>query len=352
MAARAAPPPLHPHSWLTIVGVFFLGIAVGVGSLLAWQGGRTLEGNAKNPKPELPAVVAAERPPANTLALAPMPHPPSESVSASVARPKPNPTPAITVVPRVLPAAVSFAPKVIVPLNQPDSAYTLPAPVNDGEHLVLRGRVRMLRVNGLGSGAVLDASITGQQHLCRGKLKGSLLRIRRDVVEVPAVAGPVLARSMRPEGVRFIIHHARQARFAHRRRLNRVHHRRTVDCAATWTDTSVTVMTRTDRSRSRRRGMAVGGAPAGTQVPGPPASVAVVSRPRRSGRSVDDCRSDPCLSGVSHVRHVFGKLKYRRAGRMGGHPSRVRVRGSARGSTPHRGRTQQADCQPQRAMER
>ena len=71
-------------------------------------------------------------------------------------------------------------------LDEPDSAYTVEAPTMPGEHIVLRGKVRMLRVNGLDGGALLDASaLEAGSIYVGGKIDG------RSVLKLSAVNGVI-----------------------------------------------------------------------------------------------------------------------------------------------------------------
>ena len=183
-AVRSSGRRLAP---VAIICAFLLGIAAGMGGLLAWQGGwREIK-----PPPGLTADSMRDQPIHPPLAVAPWPRLQNKSLS--------SPTTGTTKTEsafgpksevRVLPHPPDVARKVIIPLNQPDAAYTIPRPVDRGEHMILRGKVRMLRVNGLAPGAVLDASElqTGSIYVGGTIEGGSILRLScpDGVVEVPA----------------------------------------------------------------------------------------------------------------------------------------------------------------------
>lgn len=46
----------------------------------------------------------------------------------------------------------------VIEVNQPDDTYVVPFSMKNGEHVILRGKVKTLRVHALDAGAVLDAS--------------------------------------------------------------------------------------------------------------------------------------------------------------------------------------------------
>jgi hypothetical protein len=190
-----------------VAAAFLLGIAAGVGGLLAAQRAwrpATPESDARavpapeptDFRPSLPAAVAA----------APVPHEPREALTETAPETTPEPKPEA----KAEPEAPALARKVVIDLNQPEVSYTVPSTVRKGEHLVLRGKVRMLRVNGLNQGAVLDASaLEAGSVYVSGKIDGgSHLKITcvDGVVEVPAaVTGKSRVEIDAPGGsVRFI----------------------------------------------------------------------------------------------------------------------------------------------------
>jgi hypothetical protein len=129
---------------------------------------------------------------------APLPHEP---------KPVPEPEP---VPPLPEPKNVEPQPdrQVIVELNQPNGIYTIPFSMKKGERVVLKGRVGTLRVHGLDSGAVLDASgLEAGQVYIGGKIdNGSTLKVNspggkvtfaaavvgKSKVEINAPAGDVI----------------------------------------------------------------------------------------------------------------------------------------------------------------
>lgn len=190
-AARASGRWILP---VAIASAFLLGIASGMGGLLAWQGG--WKGVAENTPPGLTDDSVRDQPARLPLAVAPWPRLQNISLSSLTTRATQTESgfrPKSVI--RVLPDPAAVARKLIIPLNQPDAAYTIPRPVEPGEHVILRGKVRMLRVNGLGPGAVVDASALEAGSIYVGGTieGGSILRLRcpDGVVEVPAaVRGP------------------------------------------------------------------------------------------------------------------------------------------------------------------
>jgi hypothetical protein len=177
----------RPRSWLPVTAAFGLGVAMGAGGLILGQR-MTPPGQTDSVARIDPASHAEPFPRTPSVALAPLPH---ELRIISVApsskpepktQPKERPKPA-----RDLPALARIEP---INLNQPDAAYTLPRLERKGEHIVLRGKVRLLRINGLGAGAILDASglEAGSIFVCGSIDGGSRLRINcpDGVVELPA----------------------------------------------------------------------------------------------------------------------------------------------------------------------
>jgi hypothetical protein len=171
---------------VAIACAFLLGIATGMGGLLAWQG----RWKEIEPPPGLTADSAMDRPAHPPMAVAPWPRLQNKSLSSPTRTTKSESgfRPKSEV--RVLPDPPAVARQVIIPLNQPDAAYTIARPVERGEHMILRGKVRMLRVNGLGPGAIVDASNLEAGSIYVGDTieDGSILRLRcpDGVVEVPA----------------------------------------------------------------------------------------------------------------------------------------------------------------------
>lgn len=183
-------PLNQPLARFAIVWAFLLGIAVGVGGILAMQRWSPDEESVQNHRPALSGSDSLNDLIGRSPALAPMPHTPRRSVSGAPAESNVERMSRQREIPNARPAPLAGAIKTIIPLNQPDAAYTIPRRVERGEHMILRGKVRMLRVNGLGPGAVLDASAleVGSIYVS-GKIEGgSILRLNcpEGVVEVPA----------------------------------------------------------------------------------------------------------------------------------------------------------------------
>ena len=135
-------------SRLRLVAVtFILGALCGVAGVLGYQ---AIEVNRGNGEPEV-AATAADAPPAPQRPVAaPMPHEPNvpavvpEADPDSAVKPGQPPPP---------PGRVT-----VIELNDPDATYAVPFPMNKGEYVVLKGKVKTLRVPGLDAGAILDAS--------------------------------------------------------------------------------------------------------------------------------------------------------------------------------------------------
>ena len=138
-------------SWRLVYGgaAFLLGAAVGVCGLLALQAINRPQ--LKSDESDIVTKGIDAPPPAPLRpAVAPMPHEPHEP--PTVAEPDPDPD-FKPVQPPPAPGRVT-----VVELNEPDAIYAVPFPMKKGEHVVLKGKVKTLRVPGLDAGAILDAS--------------------------------------------------------------------------------------------------------------------------------------------------------------------------------------------------
>lgn len=195
MEEHAARAGGQLRSRLAIAAAFLLGIAVGVGGLLAGQRVFPL-GQPEFAARNAPAAETEPRSPfIPPIVVAPMPR--ERRALESVVNSPPEPEPERNQEPRVEPKPALDPPALAriepIRLNQPDAAFTLPRLEGKDEHIVLRGKVRMLRVNGLGAGAILDASglEAGSIYVCGTINGGSLLKLHcpDGVVEVPAAVG-------------------------------------------------------------------------------------------------------------------------------------------------------------------
>jgi hypothetical protein len=175
---------LRPTSVGGLVG-FVAGAATGVFGLLGWQAAFP-PGSARGPQ----SVVQAGRTepprepdsqPDTGPALAPTPREvATRTASAAPADPQPGVTPPQPPAP---PAPGGVQPEPIPPnpfrpaaplamrLDNPDGEST--PMIKPGGNMVLRGRVKVLRVPGLESGAVLDASeLEAEEVIVAGKIDG------------------------------------------------------------------------------------------------------------------------------------------------------------------------------------
>jgi hypothetical protein len=200
-----APRPREPRaarpSW-AVVGVvaFAAGALCGVGGVLGVQ---ALTRPAP-PEPETaqkpPEVQPAPRPaPPPKPEMAPMPH---ELVPELLAfGPDVDDDPDVRVVPVRPPGMLTT-----YDFNKPTETFSVPV-LKKGEHVVLRGKVKALRVHGLDAGALLDArDLETPTIIVTGKVDGrSTLRLRatngavnlsakidaRSTVEIDAPGGDV-----------------------------------------------------------------------------------------------------------------------------------------------------------------
>lgn len=188
---------------------FVLGAAAGVGGVLAWQGGFAVSPGeaADNTTPAGPSV--SHMPPGSpAVAVAPAPRevPPRTSEPNALPIPPaspPNPEPE----PKPVQAPPPPGRAVVIEVNEPDGTYTLPFPTRAGQHIVLKGKAKVLRLASVEGGSTVDASAlsAGQIHVSKidggstvklnapdgvvtfaGKVDG------RSVVEVNAPGGEVL----------------------------------------------------------------------------------------------------------------------------------------------------------------
>jgi hypothetical protein len=195
LATYTAPPraPLSPRTRLAIVAsvAFALGALSGIGGMLAWRSATDRSDN--QPQPEVagnnkqqaqleePARLPQEKPAIpvkSEIAIAPMPHEPAPLVVIG----KPND-------PNEPPGEVDLKPLgpppppgrvTVVEINEPNAVYSLPFPMKRGEHVVLRGKVKTLKVTTLDAGAILDASeLEASIVTVSGKIEGgSRLRVK------------------------------------------------------------------------------------------------------------------------------------------------------------------------------
>jgi hypothetical protein len=157
--SAAPPPPVRAYkrpsgsSRLVLIATvtFALGAACGVGGVLAFQ---AIDWSP--PRPDQPEIATAApdetaRPTAPSQpALAPMPR--EGGIKPIVVEPDPDGDFQLPQPPPPAGRVTTFE------VNQPDGTFAVPFPMKKGEHVVLKGRVRMLRVSVLDNGATLDAS--------------------------------------------------------------------------------------------------------------------------------------------------------------------------------------------------
>jgi hypothetical protein len=151
---HAQPPRADGGSRAAVGAVAFaLGLLCGVGGVFAVQ---SLDG----PRREEPTEVAAVAPPTPADTPAP-PRPAPAAVPVApmpreVVPPMPEPEPGAEPDPKQPPPPAGRV--TTFELNQPDRPFALPFPMKSGEHVVLKGKAKSLRVSNLDGGAVLDAS--------------------------------------------------------------------------------------------------------------------------------------------------------------------------------------------------
>jgi hypothetical protein len=188
-SAVGVPPVAHlagsaggmrPTSVGGLVG-FIAGLATGVFGLLGFQAAFP-PGSARGPHPVTQASRPDPAPEPDSQPAGPAIAPPPREVETRSALATPtDPTPGVT--PPQPPAPGGVQPEPIPPnpfrpaaplemrLDNPDGEST--PVVKPGGNMVLRGRVKVLRVPGLESGAVLDASeLEAAEVIVAGKIDG------------------------------------------------------------------------------------------------------------------------------------------------------------------------------------
>ncbi len=158
-----APAPTHaPGAQVRALGaaLFFCGAFVGMCGVLGVQAldGAKAEKNGDPTevavKPEEPPALPnrpTEPPKPRGPAVAPMPHEPSAQLAESGPALAPAPRPVLPPPPPWRVTTIDVGP------NPPD-VFTLPFPLKTGEHVILKGKVKTLKVYMLDAGAILDAS--------------------------------------------------------------------------------------------------------------------------------------------------------------------------------------------------
>jgi hypothetical protein len=192
----AAPrSPLFTPLRLGFSAAFLLGIAAGVGGVLAWQTLFPPDG----PPHDSGSQFALSREPSSSVLptarpavdLAPMPHEPLPMPTKEKLQPGPGSEPAVPPVPpRPAPPALPPANAIVIDVNQPDAAYVLPFAMRKGEHVIIRGKVKIFRVMAVDAGSILDASgLEASSIYVGGRIDG------RSQVKLHAPGGTVVIAS-------------------------------------------------------------------------------------------------------------------------------------------------------------
>jgi hypothetical protein len=150
-AAIKGPSTSFP--WLTFFLAFLLGTAAGVGGVLGWQSAFPPDPQSIDTPREQSvynSTPTSALQPMSNLAVAPMPRVAHSTASIPGTAPKSLPDPRNDALP---PARA-----IVIDLNQPEATYTLPVSLKHGEFVIVRGRVKAFRANGMNGGAILDAS--------------------------------------------------------------------------------------------------------------------------------------------------------------------------------------------------
>lgn len=165
-----APEPVLPRAsgfplgWVAVALLFGfgLGATAGVGGTFAWQRGflfgspqpddTAAAGPPAKPTPEPAAPGTATTPTSNT-ADPPAPAPTINDTPKTDAPVTPDPMAAPPMNPPP-PAGRPF----VIEVNEPDGTYTLPFPTRQGEHVILHGKAKVLKLPAVEGGAIIDAT--------------------------------------------------------------------------------------------------------------------------------------------------------------------------------------------------
>ncbi len=155
-----APAPTRtpdPQTRNLGVATFFFGALVGVCGVFGVQAIDDAKPEKNDDptevaaKPDEPPIRPAEQPKPSGPVVAPMPHEPRAKLTDSGPTLAPAPRPVVAPPPPWRVTTIDVGP------NPPD-VFTLPFPLKTGEHVILKGKVKTLKVYMLDAGAILDAS--------------------------------------------------------------------------------------------------------------------------------------------------------------------------------------------------
>jgi len=178
-----------------LVFAFLIGIVFGIAGVLIWQHAMTTTAS-DSPHGDLVDEQTTSMPAASKLSpampkyqIAPMPRLATGSES-----------PTFTAASDPSPELKNLEPpptgSIVIHLNQPDATYTVPSNLRTGKHIIIRGKVKTLRVNGLGGSSILDASsLETATVFIDGTIDGSSILKLRSHNGVVAVAAHITGKS-------------------------------------------------------------------------------------------------------------------------------------------------------------
>jgi hypothetical protein len=168
--ARNGPRFVPPVGRLGVglLAGFVLGTAAGICGVFAWQAADAAQNTADNTPP--PDTAATTAPPVLPAPAVTNPTAPDGNRTAGYTPAGPQP-PASPPEPLPTPSPDPFPPPVVplqpppprgkltvIDVDAPDGTYAIPFPTRNGEHVVLKGRAKLLRLPAVEGGATVDAS--------------------------------------------------------------------------------------------------------------------------------------------------------------------------------------------------
>jgi len=196
--SRHLPPaPPARAGWLAALA-FLGGALVGVAGTV---GVRSLDLPPHPDAEQRPIVLPKADPvlPRSELSAAIAPHPRALLPRPIAVAPEPH---------AKAPPPLPIGRVTVVEFNEPDGAYTVPLGLREGEHIVLKGKLKTLRVSGLTAGCTIDATALEVSSVSVSKVDGgAVLKLnapRGQVQFTSKIGGGSRVEVFAPEGdVRF-----------------------------------------------------------------------------------------------------------------------------------------------------
>ncbi len=155
----AYPMPRLPMGWVAVgllVG-FSIGAMAGAGGLYAWQSDfRFSQEDPTETAAAVPVQLPSPEPPPQPQQ--PDSHPPAQPEKSTSNYSPPSTGPETVVVPQPMGVPPPAGQAVVIEVNEPNGEYSLPFPTVHGEHVILKGRAKSLKLAAVDGGASVDAS--------------------------------------------------------------------------------------------------------------------------------------------------------------------------------------------------